>query len=77
MTAPDERSKEQDDAHQNGYECRAGHCVGEVTLLSSNGSHQRPHANESARGREGLVDAERWIARGRALYVSRRAACVC
>jgi hypothetical protein len=42
-----------------------------------NGSHQRPHADGSARGREGLVNARTLSARGRALYVSRLAAWVC
>jgi hypothetical protein len=54
-----------------------GDLVRAVTGLSPNGPHQRPHANLSARGREGLGIAGGQIARGRALYASRRAACVC
>jgi hypothetical protein len=45
--------------------------------LSPNGTHQRPHADGSARGRDGLVIATTSIARGHALYLSRLAAWVC
>ena len=40
-------------------------------FLVSNGSHQRPHADLSARGRAALTRAPSSAARGRALYVSR------
>jgi hypothetical protein len=42
-----------------------------------NGTHQRPHANGSARGRGRLVYARTLIARGQAIYPSRIAAWVC
>ena len=45
--------------------------------MSPNGSHQRPHADLTARGRVALNRALGPAARGRALYASRRAACVC
>jgi hypothetical protein len=44
---------------------------------SPNGTHQRPHADASARERGRLVNARTLIARGQALYVSRLAAWVC
>jgi hypothetical protein len=45
--------------------------------MSPNGTHQRPQADGSARGRDGRVNAKTLSARGRALYVSRFAAWVC
>jgi hypothetical protein len=48
-----------------------------TTGLSPNGTHQRPHADASARGRDRLVSAKTLIARGQALYVSRLAAWDC
>jgi hypothetical protein len=58
-------------------EVQTGHLVIGGVLESHNGPHQRPHADLSARGREGLERAGGLLARGRALYASRRAACVC
>jgi len=45
--------------------------------MLANGSHQRPRADLSARGRGALNRVRGSAARGRALYASRRAACVC
>jgi hypothetical protein len=46
-------------------------------FMTPNGTHQRPHADGSARGRDRPVNAQTMIARGRLLYVSRLAAWVC
>jgi hypothetical protein len=48
-----------------------------LRFLPHNGTHQRPHAEGSARGRDGLVIARTLVARGQALYVSRLDAWVC
>jgi hypothetical protein len=48
-----------------------------LTCASPNGPHLRPHAGLSARGRAAPEKVPPLPARGRALYVSRRAACVC
>jgi hypothetical protein len=59
------------------FAVRIGHRVLLQNAVSPNGPHLRPRADLSARGRVALTRERGSVARGHALYVSRRAACVC